>query len=207
MAGVSTQTNRRQLVLGGLLAVLVTLLTVLGYWYFRSPEATLVGVGDMGPELELPSLGGVGTTRLSQFRGRAVLLTMFMSKCRICESEIRNIERLHRGHLQRGLIVLGVSVDPDRETLRRFVKEKELTFFVLEDFGGRTVKRVYGSWKMPEHYLIDRDGRVAKVFLGSVNWRSREVIELSRNLLPQEPTPAQPRETPPDSSSSTAPTR
>ena len=90
----------------------------------------------MAPELELPSLGGVGTTRLSQFRGRPVLLTMFMSKCRICEKEIRDIERLHRGHLQKGLIVLGVSVDPDRETLRRFVKEKELTFFVLEDFGG-----------------------------------------------------------------------
>ena len=91
--------------------------------------------------------------------------------------------------------------------LRRFVKEKELTFFVLEDFGGHTVKRVYGSWKMPEHYLIDRHGRVVKVFLGSVNWRSPEVIESITHLLPPERAPAQSREPPPDSSSSTAPTR
>ncbi len=207
MAGLSPKTDRRRHVLGGLLVLLVTLLTVLGYWYLKSPEATLVSVGDMAPELELPSLGGVGTTRLSQFRGRPVLLTMFMSKCRICEKEIRDIERLHRGHLQKGLIVLGVSVDPDRETLRRFVKEKELTFFVLEDFGGKTVKQVYGSWKMPEHYLIDRHGRVARVFLGSVDWRSREVIESITHLLPPERAPAQSREPPPDSSSSTAPTR
>ena len=204
---MSTQTDRRRHVLGGLLVLLVTLLTVLGYWYLKSPEATLVNVGDMAPELELPSLGGVGTTRLSQFRGRAVLLTMFMSKCRICDSEIGDIERLHRGYLQKGLIVLGVSVDPDRETLRRFVEDKGLTFFVLEDFDGATVRRVYGSWKMPEHYLIDRHGRVKQVFLGSVNWRSSEVIDSITELLPPKPTPSQPPGSSPDSSSSTAPTR
>lgn len=191
MARMSQETDRRRHLLGGLLAALITLLTVLGYWYFRSPEATLVGVGDIAPELELSSLGASGTTRLSQFRGRPVLLTMFMSKCRICASEIRNIERLHRANVQKGLIVLGVSVDPDRETLRRFVKEKELTFFVLEDFGGKTVKQIYGSWKMPEHYLIDREGRVAQVLLGSVNWRSPEVLASITDLLPPAPTPTQ----------------
>ncbi len=163
--------------------------------------------GDLAPELELPSLGGAGTTRLSQFRGRPVLLTMFMSECGICEEEIGQIERLHRKYLQKGLVVLGVSVDPDREALRPFVKEKGLTFFVLEDFGGKTVRQIYGSWKMPEHYLIDRQGRVARVLLGSVNWRSADVIDSITRLLPPAPSPAQSPSSSPDSSSNTAPTR
>ena len=204
---MSKAAARRRRVLGGVVALLVTLSTVLIYWFLRSPEATLVKAGDLAPELELRSLGGSGTTRLSQFRGRPVLLTMFMSNCSICESEIVNIERLHRTYLQKGLIVLGVSVDPDRETLRRFVKEKELTFFVLEDFGGNTVKQLYGSWKMPEHYVIDRHGRVAQVLLGSVNWRSSEVIDSITQLLPSNPISSQPSARSSDSSSSTAPTR
>ena len=45
------------------------------------------------------------------------------------------------------------------------------------------MREAYGSWKMPEAYLIDATGRVDSVYLGSVNWRSPEIRERIRKLL------------------------
>lgn len=167
------------------LATAVTLGVVVGYWYWRAPESTFVKAGQAAPDLALPSLGGEGVgTKLSSFRGRPVLLVMFMAGCQICENEIWQVERLHREFLPKGLVVLGVAVDPDPEQTPEFVKRHQLTFIVLQDVNGAAVREAYRSWKMPEAYLIDAAGRVDAVYLGSVNWRGPEVRERIERLLP-----------------------
>ena len=77
-----------------LAAAAIGLLVVVGVWWIRSPESTQVKVGQEAPDLELPSLGGVQKTRLSSFRGRPVLLVMFVANCQLCEAEVPEIERL-----------------------------------------------------------------------------------------------------------------
>ena len=166
--------------------LVVAAAVVLGYWYSRSPESTQVKVGQLAPELELYSIAANSPTRLSTFRGSPVLLVMFMSGCRICEAEIWDIERLHRKYLQKGLRVIGVSVDPDRATRKAFLERHGITFIVLEDDAGRAVRAAYGSWKMPEAYLIDGQGRVDAVYLGSADWLG-EVRERVEKLLPPPP--------------------
>lgn len=166
------------------LAALVAAGVAVGIWWLRSPEATLVKVGHQAPDLELPSLGAMAKTRLSSFRGRPVLLVMFMSGCHICDAEMPALERLHRTLLPRGLVVLGVSADQTRADLQRFVQRHQVTFPVLEDPGGAALREVYGSWKLPEAYLIDASGKVAAVWLGSVQWNSVDVREAIARLLP-----------------------
>jgi len=168
--------------LGVLLAAAVTGGLVVAYAYSRAPEATLVSAGDMAPDLELESLGG-SRTRISNFRGKVVLLTMFLSGCKHCEADAPELEKLHRAYVRRGLVVAGVGVDPDRDSLRDFVERHELTFYVLEDFDGRAVRKAYGSYKMPESYLIDAAGRVDAVYLGGVDWLSDPVRERIEKLL------------------------
>jgi peroxiredoxin len=168
--------------LGLLLAAVVTAGLVVAYAYSRAPEATLVSAGDTAPDLELDSLGG-HRTRISNFRGKVVLLTMFLSGCKHCEADAPELEKLHRAYVRRGLVVLGVGVDPDRDSLRDFVERHQLTFYVLEDFDGRAVRSAYGSYKMPETYLIDATGRVDAVYLGGVDWLSTPVRERIEALL------------------------
>src|SRR5687767_2340994 len=114
-----------------LLAAAIVVGVVVGFWWFRSPEATLVKVGHQAPDLELHSLGAVSKTRLSSFHGRPILLVMFLSDCHICEAEISEIERLHRRLLPRGLAVIGVSADQERPALEKFVQRHQITFPVL----------------------------------------------------------------------------
>jgi peroxiredoxin len=166
-------------------AVAVVLAVVLVVGYLRAPEATRIKVGMAAPDLELPSVGSDGVkTKLSNFRGRPVLLVMYMANCHACEEDAGALERLHREYLRKGLIVLGVAVDADPQTRRDFIRRHETTFIVMEDPGGRAVREAYGSWKMPEAYLIDATGVVRGVFLGRTEWRSRDMRERIDRLLP-----------------------
>lgn len=175
---------KRETAVRSVVAVAVALAVVVGFWWLRSPESTLVKVGHRAPDLELTSLGATGKTRLSSFRGRPVLLVMFMSGCHLCDEEMPQIERLHRRLLPRGLAVIGVSADTDRAALARFVDRHQMTFPVLQDPGGPALRHAYGSWKLPEAYLIDATGTVAATWLGSVQWSAPEVQEAIQRLLP-----------------------
>jgi cytochrome c biogenesis protein CcmG, thiol:disulfide interchange protein DsbE len=168
--------------------VLTAVAVALGYFWLTAPEVTKIKVGMQAPELELPSVNP-GSVKLSSFRGQAVLLAFFMSDCKICQKEVVEIERIHREYRLKGLLVVGVSVDADYAATRRFLAERQLTFGLLRDPNGEKIFAAYGSYKMPEAYLIDPQGIVRGVFLGSVAWRSPEVRRQIEDVLPA-PSPA-----------------
>ncbi len=169
--------------------LVVALASVLGYWLLRSTEVPKVDVGQMAPDLRLPFPGSSARLSLHKFRGNPVLLVMFLAGCHICEREIEEVEAVHRTYGPQGLTVIGVSVDPDDRTRRAFIRRHKLSFLVWSDDNGVAVREAYGSWRFPEAYLLDADGRVAAVYLGSVKWRSNAVRAKIRSLLPRRTTP------------------
>ena len=82
--------------LRALAAALLAAAAVVGYWWWRAPQSTRIKAGAPAPELALQSIGSPGSTRISQFRGRPVLLTMFVDTCPACVEVIGRLERLHR---------------------------------------------------------------------------------------------------------------
>lgn len=164
------------------MAAAIVILVVTGGWFLLSPEATRVKAGHAAPDLELPSLGG-GPIRISQYRGKPVLLVFFKSDCHLCQKEVPQIERVHRERLQQGLVTIGVAVDRDPERLAKFVKDQTITFYVLQDPDAVKLREVYGSYKMPEAYLIDAQGRVDSVYLGAVDWSKGPVVDRIQALL------------------------
>ncbi len=138
----------------------------------------------LAPELDLPSVGP-GSVKLSSFRGQAILLVFFMSDCHICKSEILEVERIHRAYRLRDFLVVGVSVDADYATTQRFINERSLSFGLLRDPHGEKILAAYGSYRMPEAYLIDAQGVVRAVWLGSVKWKSPEVRRQIEEVLPK----------------------
>src|SRR5262245_54162146 len=172
--------------------ILVAIGLALGYFWLTAPETSRIKVGMMAPELTLPSVGP-GDVKLSNFRGKPVLLTFFMSSCHICEREVPEIEEINRAYRLRGLVVLGVSADADYAVRERFVREKNLTFGLLRDPNGVKILAVFGSHKLPEAYLIDASGVVRAVWLGSVAWRSPEVRSKIEEVLPATPPLPEPK--------------
>jgi len=162
----------------------VALAVILVALYLRAPESTRVAVGMQAPDLALVDERG-GEQRLSTYRGRAVLLVFFMSDCEICQEELPQVELLNREFRTKGLVVLGVSADADFAAYKSFLLKKNLTFGVFRDPGGTRIFEAFGSYKLPEAYLIDATGKVAAVWLGSVRWRRPEVRETLTDVLPK----------------------
>jgi peroxiredoxin len=166
-----------------LAAVLVALAVLLVFWWARSPEAMRVKVGESAADLELKALERPQRQRLSDFRGHPVLLVMLHSGSPACEQAASQVERLHREFLQRGLRVVGVSVDTDPGAISQLARRHQLTFMLFDDRGGAAVAAAYGARTFPQAYLIDSRGIVDAAYVGSADWRG-EVRQRIVRLLP-----------------------
>jgi peroxiredoxin/outer membrane lipoprotein-sorting protein len=116
------------------------------------------------PDFELKTLEGE-TMRLSDLRGRPVLLSFWASWCPPCRRELPELSALNQEYKEKGLVVFGVN-DEGRGTARKFADLAELSFLTLDD-SGRKAHRLYRVYSIPSLFLIDRDGRVVRFMRGA----------------------------------------
>ncbi len=108
--------------------------------------------------------------RLSEFRGKVVLLNIWATWCAPCRQEMPSMEVLQRKFEGRDFVILAVSQDEDgRSAVEPFVKEFGLTFPVMLDPQGE-VGQKYGVTGYPETFLIDKSGTVQLRHIGFANW-------------------------------------
>jgi hypothetical protein len=81
-----------------------------------------------------------------------------------------------------GVTVLAVSVDVDENAYRRFVKDHDVSLLLTgRDLSGKS-NRLYGTFKFPETYIIDRDGLMQRKFVGPVDWTEPEIMDFLAQL-------------------------
>lgn len=120
--------------------------------------------GKEAPDFELTSLDGRRKVKLSDLRGKVVLLDFWASWCGPCREELPHIEKIHKELSGKGLVVLGINDEPP-DVAKKFVKEQGLTFTTLHDDGGK-VHRLYGVEFIPTTIIVGRDGKVVERFVG-----------------------------------------
>lgn len=148
-------------------------------WYLEranTPQPRLVGqaiqVGAPAPDFTLPRLGG-GDVRLSDYRGQVVLVNFWASWCGPCRAEMPEIEHVYRAYQDTGFVAIGVNqLEPEPE-VRAFVDEYQLTWLFALDQDGAVSQR-WGVLGIPQSYLIDREGKIVKSWLGPL---SRQELE------------------------------
>lgn len=113
--------------------------------------------GETAPDFELRDTAGK-LRRLSDFRGKVVLLNFWASWCGPCVSELPSLQRVMSRFADRELVVLGVGVDDEPESLAQFQKVYGLSYPTLVDPDG-AVKRTYKLTGVPESFFVDRDGK------------------------------------------------
>jgi peroxiredoxin len=126
---------------------------------------------------------------LDQFRGKLVVLNFWATWCPPCVEELPSLERLQTNLRDKGVVVLGVSVDSDANDYRKFLKDHNVDFLTVRDPGRQNEKGVvapvaskYGTYKFPETYIIDRNGVVRRKFIGAVDWNQQEIVEYLTRL-------------------------
>ena len=139
-------------------------------------------LGKPAPEVRGPDLDG-DTVRLSQLRGRYVLLNFFASWCVPCEREHDDLIRFQEAHAAANdATVLAVLFDDELDDAREFFEERGGDWPVLQDPGGK-VSLDFGVRGPPESFLISPEGIVLTRIIGEVSSEGLErLVERAEEL-------------------------
>jgi cytochrome c biogenesis protein CcmG, thiol:disulfide interchange protein DsbE len=126
---------------------------------------------------------------LSDLRGKVVVVNFWATWCPPCKDETPSLNKLQKYIEARNGTVLGVSADEDAEAYKRFLQTEGVVFPTYRDPTTKgsvsDIARSYGTSVYPETYVIDRNGKIARKFVGFQQWDSPDMLAYFDTLLKQ----------------------
>ncbi len=133
-----------------------------------------INKGDLAPNFVLKDLKGK-TWKLTELKGKVVLLVFFSVHCPHCKKELPAVNNLFLKYANDGLMVLGISVDMEGfEPVEKVRKELRIDFPLLVDEKG--VFFAYEVSGVPRNVLIDKNGKIYDISEG-YSEGEEEIIE------------------------------
>ena len=117
------------------------------------------------PQFELKDING-RIVRLSNYRGKVVLINFWATWCPPCRVEMPDLIRLQREHGKEGLQIIGITYPPERKArVQRFARSLKVNYPII--LGTHQLKASFSSEEtLPLTIVIDRDGRVSDIISG-----------------------------------------
>jgi cytochrome c biogenesis protein CcmG, thiol:disulfide interchange protein DsbE len=158
-------------------SILLTFLTVLLAGCYRGSQPPRIGT----PAPDFTVQDADRTVTLRDLHGKVVVLNFWATWCAPCVEEMPSLVQLQQRFKDKGLSVVGVSIDVDGDAYRKFLKDYKIDFVTVRDPDQKT-SSLYGTFKWPETYIIDRDGIVRRKFIGPVEWSQPEIVDFLSKL-------------------------
>lgn len=138
----------------------------------EKPKDNLPGIaiGEKAPDFELETLTG-DTVKLSDYRGKKVMLNFWATWCPPCKEEMPDMEQLYQENGEE-VVILAVNIDPQLN-VQKFVSEMGITFPVLLDEKDE-VNTKYQVLTIPTTYFIDKQGIIRNKYLSAM---TKELME------------------------------
>ena len=136
----------------------------------RAAASPLVSLGKPAPDIAVTGMDGA-QKRLSDFRGKVVLIDFWATWCPPCRKSLPETQRFHTEYGGKGLAVLAVS-NEQKPTVTSFLAQNKYTFPAYLDRGS-VAERAYHVTGIPSVAVIDRSGRLSAFIVGL---SSRETI-------------------------------
>ena len=169
----------------GTLAFGIGIIIVFAMPSYRQGEASIAGKTAKDFGLELAG----NPSHLSNLRGKVVVLNFWASWCPPCVEEAPSLNRLHKYIESRNGLVLGVAADEDAYAFSKFIIDQGVTFPTYRDPRTKEhnspIALSYGTSMIPETYVIDRHGKIARKIIGPQIWDSPEMRAYFDALLAQ----------------------
>lgn len=160
------------------------LLAAVSIWYVSKGYNSGPKEGSKAPDFSLKNSQG-DSLSISQYNNQVILINFWATWCAPCVSEMASLDRLYQKYKDRGFVVLAISVDEDGwKPIDEFLKKIPVTFPILLDLDYK-VADLYGTYRVPESYLIDKKGNIAEKILGAQEWDSPEMSSKLEKILVQ----------------------
>jgi peroxiredoxin len=169
----SVKTDR---LLGGLLWLLMGALAGAIYLGIHEP---VVGEGDRAPDFTITADNGRPVS-VPHFGGKLLVLNFWASWCAPCAEETPSLSRLAEQYADKGVVVLGISVDQNEASYRAFLRKYRPAFLTARE---RKLHEEFGTFMYPETYIIGADGKVLRKIAEGADWMDPNVIRLFDGLL------------------------
>jgi len=171
---------KRKLKTGLVLAFVAGLLVLFARPQYQQGEPSLRGRPAKDFSLTLDGKA----TRLSDLRGKVVVLNFWASWCPPCRDEAPALNQLQRRIASAGGVVLGVNagVDDSQAGYEDFLKTYNIDFPTYLDLSKR-IALSYGTTVYPETYVIDRKGRIDRKIIGPQDWTSPTMMAYLDSVL------------------------
>jgi cytochrome c biogenesis protein CcmG/thiol:disulfide interchange protein DsbE len=164
----SVRPGRFFILLAAIIGIAAILSTRTFVWPEKKPAARSlkdVTSRKKAPDFELKDVNGK-VVRLSDYKGKVVLLDFWATWCGPCALEIPWFTEFQRKYKDRGFTVLGISMDDGGwKDVKPFVAEKKINYQIV--MGDDLTSDLYGNVEaLPTTLVIDREGRIASVHVG-----------------------------------------
>ena len=154
----------------GILALTLALVGVVA----STLRDRVVVAGDSAPGFDVTTDTGRKIS-VDNFGGKVLVLNFWATWCPPCISELPSLNAMAQELKGSGVVVLGVSVDKDEAAYQRFLKKVKLNFETSRNPSGE-IPADYGTFKYPETYIIDTNGKVLEKFIADRNWMEPEIL-------------------------------
>lgn len=164
---------------------LVTLITLIGMHIVTGEsrrEIALAAAIDLnaqlvsGPAPDFEVVKSDGTKlRLSQLRGKVVFVNFWATWCPPCREEIPDLEALAKKMKHVPFEILAVSSDESWQDIKTFMGNKESRMLIGLDPGKQAISHRFGTEKLPETYVVDRDGNLRLRFINVQPWTDERI--------------------------------
>ncbi len=164
------------------------LLVALAFVIVYSIQDHVVAVGDSAPNFTIKTESGAEMSPRN-FGGKVLILNFWASWCAPCVQEMPSLNEIQKMFASQGLVVLGVNIDRRDDLYRNMLKKFQISFATARD-PEENINYRYGTYKVPESYIIDRNGKVVQKYAGlpDVNgdwklWTDPQIVSYVKSLL------------------------
>ena len=147
-------------------------LTEIGFRVLASPASV--------PDFEVEALAG-GAIKLSDFKGKIVLLNFWATWCPPCKEELPSIQALWQRTKDKPFALVAVSQGESRQKVLSFIEKNKYVLPVYIDPAGKS-GALYGARSIPTTCVIGKDGRLIAYTVGGLRYDRPEVLSLFAEL-------------------------
>ena len=142
-------------------------------------------IGKIAPDISLKTLDGT-KFNINDHRSKVVILDFWASWCGPCMQVMPQIDKVAEEFADQGVVLFAVNLEETPEKIKAALERLKLSPTVLLDKDGRVAER-YGASSIPQTVIIDREGKVVRLFVGGGARFDEQLRTALKSVLSNEP--------------------